>query len=82
MSSIRAVGSPATVTYAINRTTVRAADSTPTPTVDPAARVDILTRQLDSSLNDKLTRIRNQISSNTNGSGGAQATPRRLDIRA
>ena len=82
MTSISAIGSAATVTYAINRTSIRTGDSTPAPTVDPAARVDILTRQLDSSLNNKLARIRDQISSNSEVSGGPQAPSRRLDIRA
>ena len=82
MTSIGAVGSAAVAVYPVNRVTARASDSAPTPTIDPAERVNQLTRQLDASLTGKLTRIREQISTTTSGAGSAEATPRRLDLRA
>ena len=49
---------------------------------DPAQRAEVLTRQLDATLTDRLARIRQQVSETGNTASGGQAAPLRLDIRA
>jgi hypothetical protein len=82
MTSIRAIGSGATSAYQPVRIAARAPDSTPTPAINPADRVDKLTRQLDSSLTDKIARIRERIASPSSTAPGTAPAPRRLDVRA
>ncbi len=82
MTSIRAVGTTASPAYPISRYAMRGPDSTATPTANPVDRVDTLTRQLDASLTDKLTRIREQIALNGQKPSVPPGTTGRLDIQA
>ena len=82
MTSIRAIGTAAPVSYQPSRFPARALDSTPTPATNPIERVDKLTRQLDESLTNQLARIRARISTEAVDPNEALPVCRRLDIIA
>ena len=82
MTSIRAIGPAAAPAYRADRIAARPPDSTPTPAINPAERVDKLTRQLDASLTMRLATIRERIGSQDAAQNPGKPEPRRLDLSA